>query len=65
MTHTCCWIFSKPGELPVHRCGQPVGYRMVRDDDQNLVRQYYPLCPEHAAAAAMQSDEDDWPTGDI
>jgi hypothetical protein len=59
MKHSCGWIFSKPGEFPVRRCGAPVGYRLVKDDDGRPVRQYHPWCPEHTEAAERQADDDE------
>jgi len=47
----CLWIFSKPGEFPVHRCGEAVGYRMVPDDDGRPRRKYFGFCPDHMKAA--------------
>lgn len=59
MPRTCMWIFSRPGEVPVHRCGEKVGYVMVKDDDNRPIRQYHAFCPEHLEAAVRQDERDD------
>ena len=52
MKHTCCWVnhsdFTKPKTM---YCGKPVGWTMVKDDDDNLHREYDNLCAEHQKMA--------------
>ena len=40
--HGCYWVLASG-----QQCGKPVGYRMVRDDDNNKVRDYAPYCDVH------------------
>lgn len=55
---TCCWVLADKTY-----CNKPTGYRMVRDDDANLVRKYNHFCSEHEEAAKVQAataPSDDW-----
>jgi hypothetical protein len=57
---TCCWIltpFTKTEQASY--CNKPVGWKMVRDDDGNLVRKYNPICDYHQETAARLSNEED------
>lgn len=40
-------------------CGKRVGWTMIRDDDDNLVRKYKPFCDEHQAWVDAHPDEED------
>lgn len=48
----CTWInhsdFTKRDTM---LCGKRVGWRIVKDDDDNLVRKYNNLCDEHQKQA--------------
>jgi hypothetical protein len=50
MPHKCHWVLSpaKKGVDAVY-CDKKVGYRIVKDDDFNNVREYNPFCQEHMA----------------
>jgi len=57
--HTCCWILraAEPG-VDAAYCGKPTRYKMVRDDDDNLVREYKHFCDEHQAK--VDADTGGW-----
>lgn len=59
MKHNCRWVLrpASPGVDAIY-CEKPVKYKMVRDDDQNLVRKYNAFCDEHQKKAQEQKDED-------
>lgn len=52
--HNCRWVLAD-GDY----CEKPVKYKMVRDDDENLVRYYDSFCTEHQIALAQQRHGDD------
>lgn len=57
---TCKYVLS-PAKAGVSAkyCGKPVKYKMVRDDDWNLVRKYENLC-EHCKYRERNSLEPDF-----
>lgn len=59
MKPTCAYILGGPAPAPFHRCGKPVSWKTVRDDDQQLTRKYEPFCPEHMKVVAAQKDDDE------
>ncbi|AWN04046.1 hypothetical protein PBI_PEREGRIN_221 [Rhodococcus phage Peregrin] len=58
-TTNCRWVLRPyaPGQDAVY-CEKPVGWRMVRDDDFNLVRKYNTFCDVHTKASNSQGDEE-------
>lgn len=54
----CSWVLvtAKPDRAPVI-CRKPTRWKMVRDDDGNLVRKYEPFCDEHKTAAEAMENE--------
>jgi hypothetical protein len=53
----CTWLLSEPCVFPAKLCGSPTRYKMVKDDDDRLVRKYDHLCPAHRVKAEAQPDE--------
>lgn len=52
--NNCRWVLANGSY-----CEAKVKYRMVRDDDQNLVRKYNPFCPDHMSKWKQQLEEID------
>ena len=62
----CCyvletWTTDKEGKMvPPNYCGKKVGWKMVKDDDENTVRKYNPFCDEHQKIVDAEPDEEDY-----
>lgn len=56
MKPTCAYIIGGPAPAPFSRCGKPVSWRTVKDDDGNPVRKYETFCSEHAKKAEGDDD---------
>lgn len=56
--NTCSW---RLGEAPNFvRCGATVRFKMVRDDDERLVRKYFHFCDEHIKLYHEVCKDDDF-----
>lgn len=56
----CCWVLLPAiGGKDAKYCSEKVGYKMVKDDDDNKVRKYNSFCPKHQAMADKEDSENE------
>lgn len=53
MAHTCLYILSTK---PTRLCGDPVRFKIVRDDDYRKVRKYNSFCDKHDLEVRQQRE---------
>ena len=51
----CVWMVTHSNGR-ANYCGAFAGWKMVKDDDQNRVRKYYPFCEKHDREAKKQDE---------
>lgn len=61
LTNTCRFVLKTALDAPPRGqyCEAPVGWRVVKDDDQNLVRKYKTFCDTHQAWVDAHPYNDD------